>query len=267
MRSTTAAATSDVKRFGLMLALVVTGLLASAAPAQAGDTRCTFFLVAGTHDNVVVPPGEVCDIGPAYVKGNIICKEASLCFMGFSGPVTARGSIKCEEGASCFMDDSTVHGSVTCEDCDALDLFASAVRGNVQSKNSSAGSVMSAMDIGGDVQFEGTGQFLDLVESTVGGDVQVGKTLLTALPAIILEGMHLRNNQIAGNVQVVETTASGHEIVGNSVEDNLQFFKNHGPSDIADNTIGGNLQCKENVPPPMGGGNAAKQKEDQCATL
>jgi hypothetical protein len=37
---------------------------------------------------------------------------------------------------------------------------------------------------------------------------------------------------------------------------------------ITDNTIGGNLQCKENDPDPTGGGNVvAGNKEDQCADL
>ena len=31
--------------------------------------------------------------------------------------------------------------------------------------------------------------------------------------------------------------------------------------------IDGNLQCKENLPAPAGGGNTAALKEDQCAAL
>jgi hypothetical protein len=255
-----------VKRFGLVLALVATGLLASAAPAQASDTICTF-LATGTHDNVVVPPGEACLIEAAYIRGNIICREASTCFIGTPVPVIVGGSISCAGGASCFMFDSTVHGNVKCEGCDVLDLFGSAVGGDVQSKSSAAGSRIDTMEIGGDVQFEGTGQFLDVLNSNVGGDVQVGKSLITMLPTVLLGGMHLDNNQIAGNVQVVETTASEHEIADNRVGRDLQFFKNRGPSDISDNTIAGNLQCKENKPAPTGGGNVAKQKQEQCAAL
>lgn len=37
---------------------------------------------------------------------------------------------------------------------------------------------------------------------------------------------------------------------------------------ILANRIDGNLQCKENVPPPTGGDNIVQgSKEDQCATL
>ena len=36
---------------------------------------------------------------------------------------------------------------------------------------------------------------------------------------------------------------------------------------IENNYITENLQCKENNPPPVGGGNKAGDKEDQCAAL
>jgi hypothetical protein len=37
---------------------------------------------------------------------------------------------------------------------------------------------------------------------------------------------------------------------------------------VRGNVIGGNLQCKENVPAPVGGGNIVDgSKEDQCARL
>jgi hypothetical protein len=53
---------------------------------------------------------------------------------------------------------------------------------------------------------------------------------------------------------------------GNVVGGNMQLFKNHGPTESG-NTIEANLQCKENEPPPVGDGNTAKQKEEQCAAL
>lgn len=47
---------------------------------------------------------------------------------------------------------------------------------------------------------------------------------------------------------------------------NLQAVKNRGGLSINQNTIDGNLQCKENNPPPTGCGNIVKgSKEDQCA--
>jgi hypothetical protein len=48
---------------------------------------------------------------------------------------------------------------------------------------------------------------------------------------------------------------------------NLQAFANSGGVTVIGNLIKGNLQCKENLPPPVGGGNRASSKEDQCAGL
>lgn len=257
--------TRPVKRVALVLALAAVGLLASAVPAQADDTECVL-VVAGTHDNVVVPPGEICDISLAFVRGNIICREEAFCFIGAIGPVEVKGSIICEDGSGCFVFETTAYQNVKCDGCDLLDLFGSYVGGNVQSQSSEGGSFIREVEVGGDVQFEGTGLKFELVDSAVGGDVQIGKSIVM-LPAFFLSGMRIDDNDIAGDLQVVETTASRHDIVDNEVGDNLQFFKNTGMSDISGNTIGGNLQCKENAPPPTGTGNTAKQKEDECATL
>ncbi|HMM84362.1 hypothetical protein [Azohydromonas sp.] len=48
---------------------------------------------------------------------------------------------------------------------------------------------------------------------------------------------------------------------------NLQAFKNYGGLALANNRMKGNLQCKENIPSPTGGGNRAASKEDQCRRL
>lgn len=48
---------------------------------------------------------------------------------------------------------------------------------------------------------------------------------------------------------------------------NLQAFKNYGGLALANNRMKGNLQSKENIPSPTGGGNRAASKEDQCRRL
>jgi hypothetical protein len=48
----------------------------------------------------------------------------------------------------------------------------------------------------------------------------------------------------------------------------MQLFTNRGTQTVNSNWIDGNLQCKENVPAPTGGGNVVQgNKEDQCAAL
>jgi len=43
--------------------------------------------------------------------------------------------------------------------------------------------------------------------------------------------------------------------------------KNSGGASLSSNTIRQNMQCKENIPVPQGGGNRAGDKEDQCENL
>jgi hypothetical protein len=46
------------------------------------------------------------------------------------------------------------------------------------------------------------------------------------------------------------------------------LLANRGAQSVTRNRVNGNLQCKENVPAPTGGGNIVQgNKEDQCARL
>jgi hypothetical protein len=59
--------------------------------------------------------------------------------------------------------------------------------------------------------------------------------------------------------------ASGVTIHGNVQAEGAA--SNRGGLQISNNQIKGNLQCKENSPPPTGGGNRAASKEDPCERL
>ena len=52
----------------------------------------------------------------------------------------------------------------------------------------------------------------------------------------------------------------------NDVNGSSQVVANQGGVDITGNRVGGNLQCKENTPPPTHGANVVQgNAEDQCA--
>ncbi len=76
----------------------------------------------------------------------------------------------------------------------------------------------------------------------------------------------LENTRVQANVEVKRDTtliARGARIGGN-----IQIVGNRGSNEIRSNRVGGNLQCKENSPPPTGGGNIVDgNKEDQCRRL
>jgi hypothetical protein len=62
-------------------------------------------------------------------------------------------------------------------------------------------------------------------------------------------------------------TWSRSSATGNNIGGSLQAFQNLGGLTLVNNRMHGNLQCKESVPAPVGGGNRSPSKEDQCARL
>jgi hypothetical protein len=96
-----------------------------------------------------------------------------------------------------------------------------------------------------------------VLNSTVGGSIQTGEDV----------GIEIAGNLVGGNITVVGTRVGPSNVVDNTVGGNLQYFNNNGVSNISGNNVGGDLQCSENTPPPIGGGNTASSKEGQCAAL
>jgi hypothetical protein len=78
--------------------------------------------------------------------------------------------------------------------------------------------------------------------------------------------VNIARSRIIGSIQVVQGRNS--KLHRNSVNHDVQYFENRGVVSITRNAIDGNLQCKENRRPPVGGGNRVEGvKEDQCARL
>jgi hypothetical protein len=120
------------------------------------------------------------------------------------------------------------------------------------------GASLQANDvrINGNVQAEGALQVTMGAGSQVGGSVQIKQG----------GGASITGTRIQGDLQfdenVLPLAASDNSIGGN-----LQVVKNFGGVALYRNVIDSALQCKENSPAPVGGGNSASSKEDQCAAL
>lgn len=60
----------------------------------------------------------------------------------------------------------------------------------------------------------------------------------------------------------------GGELRRMVVGSDVQLFSNRGRFTVRRNLIEGNLQCKSNVPRPVGAGNVVRgDKQDQCRSL
>jgi subtilisin family serine protease len=119
------------------------------------------------------------------------------------------------------------------------------------------------------------GQTCTLVGAQVQGTLKVegGATLNAARVSVAgsvqakgAASVSIDDSTISGSVQIEESGSA--RLDASSVNGDVQFFKNTASLTITNNTIGGNLQCKENVLTPTGGGNAVQgNREDQCAGL
>ncbi|HEU0294603.1 MAG TPA: S8 family serine peptidase [Anaerolineales bacterium] len=140
-----------------------------------GEYRCTSTVHWITADNLVVPPGETCNLVGARIMGTLKVEEGAT--LSASG-LYVKGSIQAKKAASVTISDSTIEGSLQVEE---------------------------------------------------GGSAQ-------------LEASHIGSGAL--------------------------FVKNTGGLSIWNNTINGNLQCKENSLMPTGGGNIIQgNKEEQCSGL
>ena len=168
---------------------------------------------------------------PAALAEERVCR-------GTIGATTV-DNLRVPTGATCTLNGTRVEGTLKVER-DAK-LYANGVRviGNVQSEGFQTVSIKDGSRVGGSVQLEngnsgGTGK---VISSRINGDLQF----------------------FSNEARMVAQ--------GNTILANLQVVSNTGGVVIKNNTISENLQCKQNNPPPTGGGNTAGDKEDQCRKL
>jgi len=160
--------------------------------ALAGDTICADTFIDGTHDNVIVPAGTVCN-SSAHITGSV---KVFGGFNAFSG-TTIEGNIEGEPG----------HRFVR------LFGLSVVVRGNVQLKNAApaeSSGYMAGTEIGGNFQWEANPNVLAAQGGTIGGDLIIVQS--TGATEIF-------GNVVQGNLQCSENnpppTGGGNTVTGN----------------------------------------------------
>ena len=142
---------------------------------------------------------------------------------GSLGSITV-DNLRVPEGATCTLTGTKVKGTIKVEDHARLYARGIRVIGNVQAEGAARVNVVSSSRVGGSVQAK-QGGAAKVLDSRIVGDIQYddNRRLLKA-----------NRNRVGGSIQVVE---------------------NSGGVRIYGNVINGNLQCKQNYPKPLGGGN------------
>jgi len=151
-------------------------------------------------------------------------------------------NLRVPQGANCELIGTYAKGTVKVERGATLIARGVRVIGNVQAENAKnviitdrrSSGVTYRSRIGGSVQVK-QGGAATVKSSRITGDIQYDANR---------RYLRANRNKVGGSIQ----------IVGNS-----------GGAEIFRNVVDGNLQCKENRPRPIGGGNVVGgNKEDQC---
>lgn len=140
------------------------------------------------------------------------------------------------DGARCALIGTRLKGSIRVGTNAVLEAVDVQVNGNLQAEGSRDVFVSGTSRFGGSVQIK-QGDSATVAGAAINGDLQY-EQMDRALVA-----------------------------AGNRVGGNIQVNQNRGGVRLQDNTANGNLQCQSNEPAPVGGGNRAASKEDQCARL
>jgi hypothetical protein len=235
-----------VRRPLVLLALATSSLVLIIAPgAAAADTACMGALT-GTHDNVVVPPGQSC-----FVSG-----------------ATVRGNVKALQDSRLRITGSNVHGNVEGEKADIVQVTGSTVGGNITVKEGGPPVAVAPGFTGcqSAVAILTPCEVFITTTRVEHGNIQVekmhGTTWITDTVAL---------SPIRGNVKVednlIEPLAEFIFVSRNEVEQNVQVFKNKGPGRkrVSENVVHQSVQCFENDPPFIGGPNVARDAQGQCA--
>jgi hypothetical protein len=158
---------------------------------------------------------------------------------GSLGAVTI-DNLEVLEFSTCVLNGTKVLGSISVKPQARLTADNVSVRGNVEATEA-VSVIVRTSAVGGDLMSV-QGRTARFVRNTVAGD-------------ILVDGQ--------SGVVVV----NGNR-VGTGVAGNVEVYGNLGGTQVFNNRIGGNLQCKDNLPVPTGGNNIVTgNKEDQCMTF
>ena len=195
--------------------------------------------------------------------------ETLDCVGEFTG--THDGNLRVPSGEFCIIIGAEVTGNVLVED-GALGFHS---HGSIIGKNVIVEGVQLDVrilnsEVGGYVDIANSGNagtIGAICASEIGGNVRFTNNAgVYALGATGFGGVCPEGDVIGGNL-IIEDNAAHFVIRGEEVGRNLQLMNNTGGATLIANQVEKNLNCEGNVPPPAGAGNVAERKKGQCANL
>lgn len=207
-----------------------------------GNLQCTGNLPAPlVADNIAASIENQCIPGSGGSSGN----------GGTPAPLPLSGNVTCLNFTigAIRLDNVIVPDGASCT------LLGTVLNGTVE-VGATARLIAENVNVTGDMKADGAAELRVAGTSRVGGSVQVQRGAAASISGLSVTG----NLQI--DAMVGPALAAANRITGN-----LQAVGNRGGVTLDANTMGGVMQCKENLPAPTGSGNVATLKEDQCLGL
>jgi hypothetical protein len=275
---------SSLAGLGARTAVAAVGALVSvavmAAQSWAATTPCTGPLGA-VEINGNVSAGAGCDLSGTTVKGNVT--------------VTPGGSLSSKAGSR-----TVITGNLESTNATHITLEGTTEVGGRLLLTGTAGRIDLSGSANGNLIIEGGIPFLTVEHEAVGGNLKVlnssgaefGEVGIVGISAsavggnleisgnslsgIIQNGIGLESTSIGGNLLISNNSATGAggfnilSVGHNAVGGNASLVNNTAGNfytEVFANSVGGNLNCEGNKPPPAGEGNSAKKKLGQCALL
>ncbi len=229
---------SDFRSRALVALVTLAALGFGTATAEAASpTPCSGTVSsANLHYDVVVPSGQTCVLVESTVTGNVVVSAgATLVVRGSS----ITGSVRSNYGAVSLEPDE--HGSPT------------TISGSLQAVGGGPVTLLSAkVDGSASISHEPAGSSPNTVcSSTIGGNMTVRGNYTQSIVGDPSACGADAGNQITGNLRLVSNTADGSPAVL-----------------VSDNTVGGNLQCRNNRGPAFslaGTNEVSGKSRGECA--
>jgi hypothetical protein len=250
--------------------------------AGQGRTECTT-LFTGTAQNVVVPPGEHCEMVGAIVTGNVLVKQGAS--LRAEASMIGGNVDGVDSRFVCLVFATQVGGNFHVKGGDpgttsGHDIFTG-VGGNTTIEKNAGHSFVDAANVGGRINVSNNTGSIEVEFNTVGGDVDTRQNTVPAAftgdPSATCGGpnvggaLSVTGNQVpTGNVDVFNnfiSAGSSMQVAANNVARIIQVFRNTGTGTktVTGNTAGQRIQCEHNDPPFVGSPNVAPEQQGQCA--
>lgn len=251
-----------MKKLVVVGIVVVSVVLAGAPRALADVTKCDGALT-GTHDNVIVPSGEHCEMAGGTVTGNVLVKSGAS--LRASASTIAHNVIGTDSAWVCLQLGTQVGGNFMVSGGAAgtttgFDISTS-VGGNAKVMQNAGLTFIDAANVGGNVDVSMNTGTLEIEFNTIGGNVKIFDNFV---PAVYTGGPPQPAPGGCGfpSALVIPINMS---VANNNIDMSMNVFRNVGPGTktVVGNTVE-RLRCRDNSSPFVGGPNFAEKAEGQC---